>query len=56
MTPIYITDNGNIQVGEDIYPTGDLVADFDVHSSRLILHSASKGGVVLISWIVEYSV
>ena len=35
MTPIYVTLNGNIQVGEDIYPTGDLVADFDVHSSRL---------------------
>lgn len=28
MTPIYITDNGNIQVGEDIYPTGDLVGAY----------------------------
>ncbi len=45
MTPIYVTLNGNIQVGEDIYPTGDLVADFDVHSSRLILHSSSKKNV-----------
>lgn len=41
MIKIYTTDNYNVCIGEDVYPTGDLVANYEGETVNLI--SLAKG-------------